>query len=186
MKLKALTVCYSSAAALALRMPIGEGIETVAVAQKPRLRIPGWIGVCAGGHRRPRSRSLGPVRAPTETLPEPEACNEQTSRLMGRIDWAEGSMKTLQIPGDLNALVTELKALRPRKRADEKREAEILIKLKEFAMQQPAMLRFNKDIVAMIEEATASRIDADKLRANHPEIAADCTTTSTYLKVKVC
>jgi len=94
-------------------------------------------------------------------------------------------MKTLQIPGEINALVTELKTLRPLNSKGEKREKEILLQLKQHTDQQPAMLRFNKEIVAMIEEAHSSRINADMLRANHPAIAAECTVDSTYLKVKL-
>ena len=95
-------------------------------------------------------------------------------------------MKTIQIPGDIKALVDELRVIRPRKSSDEKREKEILTKLKEQSEQQPGMLRFGKDIIAMIEEQTTHRIDGDLLRANHPAAAAECTVASTYLKVKLC
>jgi predicted phage-related endonuclease len=94
-------------------------------------------------------------------------------------------MKILKIPGDINALVDELRGVRERKKADEKREDQIVTKLKEVSGQEPATLYFDKNIVAMIEQATATRIDAAKLRANHPDIAAECSVTGTYLKVKV-
>lgn len=95
-------------------------------------------------------------------------------------------MKILKIPGDLNALVTELRELRKAKKAAEKRETEIVTNLKGFTDNEAATLMFNGANVAMIEEKSAQRIDSDKLRANYPEVAADCTTASSYLTVKCC
>ena len=95
-------------------------------------------------------------------------------------------MKSIQIPAEIKGLVDELRKLRPENSKGEKREKEILTLLKQHTEQQPAMLRWNKDIVCMIEEAHAARVDADKLRSTYPDVAADCTTESTYLKVKLC
>ncbi len=95
-------------------------------------------------------------------------------------------MKTVKIPGDTNALVDELRTIRERSKKDEKREKEIVTKLKDVAEQQSAMLYFNKDIVAMVEAKSANRIDADKLRADYPDVAKECTVASTYLTVKCC
>jgi hypothetical protein len=95
-------------------------------------------------------------------------------------------MKILKIPGELNALVAELRAIRKSKKAAEKAENDIVTKLKEFTDNEAATLVFNGQNVAMIEEKTANRIDSDKLRANYPEVAAACTTASSYLTVKCC
>lgn len=95
-------------------------------------------------------------------------------------------MKIVKIPGETKALVDELAEIRKRKKLDSKREDEITTALKEFTEQNPATLSYNAQIVAMIESKTSSRIDSEKLRANHPEIAEECTVTSSYLQVKVC
>lgn len=95
-------------------------------------------------------------------------------------------MKILSIPGDVKALVDELRIIRNRQKADKKRSEVITNKLKDVAENSPATLAFNKQIVAMIEAATSSTIDGDKLRADYPDIAAACTSTIEYLKVKCC
>jgi predicted phage-related endonuclease len=97
-----------------------------------------------------------------------------------------GKMKSIQIPGDLKALVDELRDVRSRLKDDRKREDEITTLLKNHTEQQPAMLRFNRDIVAMIEEKSSRRIDTERLRALHPAVADECSVVSTYLQVKVC
>lgn len=101
------------------------------------------------------------------------------------VDLLKPGMKTLQIPGEINALVEELRQIRTRMKGDEARQTEITTKLKEHTGQQPAMLRFNKDVVAMLEEDTQRRIDSDRLKAKYPEIAAECSKTLTFLRVKV-
>ena len=94
-------------------------------------------------------------------------------------------MKSIQIPGEIKALVDQLRDVRFRLKADKKFEEDITTQLKAHS-EGPAMLRWNKDIVAMIEEKIGNRLDADKVRALYPQVATECTVESKYLTVKVC
>lgn len=95
-------------------------------------------------------------------------------------------MKIVTIPGDINALVDELRVIRDRAKKDRKREDEITTTLKDLVEQQPASLHFRKSVVALIEEKTSERIDSERLKAAYPDVAKDCLKKSSYLQIKLC
>jgi hypothetical protein len=94
-------------------------------------------------------------------------------------------MKIVKVPGEIKALVDELKQTRETLKAHRKREDAICLALKEHVGQQPATLQFNSQVIAMIEQKTSTRLDGDLIRATYPDAEAKCSVTTTYLQVKV-
>jgi hypothetical protein len=95
-------------------------------------------------------------------------------------------MKILQIDSDAVKLISELREIRERLKADKKQEETLCESIKTLAENQPASLKFRQQIMAQIEEGSTTSIDSKALRAAHPEIAQQFTRTINYLKVKPC
>jgi len=167
----------------------GLGAKAVQIAQTPGICGTDRLRIHEGGRRWAGSGVVGPggaAAAAAEGLAAVFPANPAIVTGLVHIDLGSRCMKIVKIPGETKALVDELREIRKRKKFYEKRETEITTTLKELTEQQPATLQFNLQIVAMIEVKSATRIDSDKLRANYPDVAKECSVPGSFLTVKVC